>query len=92
MTEGNAPRGPEDIKMPEVLPILPLFNVVVFPKMILPLEVGEESSLTLIDEAMAKDRQMGIAMLKREPQSIEASIFNLALVHWPIKNASGPNK
>ncbi len=72
MTVGNAPQIQENIKIPEVLPILPLFNIVVFPKMILPLEVGEESSLALVDEAMAKDRQLGIAMLKGEAKGMEA--------------------
>lgn len=73
MTDEKAPNGPENIiKIPEILPILPLYNVVVFPKMILPLEVGEASSLTLIDEAMAKDRQVGIAMLKGDQKSLEA--------------------
>ncbi len=72
MTEGTAPQKLEPPKIPEVLPILPLFNIVVFPKMILPLEVGEESSLALVDEAMAKDRQMGIALLKGEAATGEA--------------------
>src|ERR1035437_7867 len=59
---------PEDIKsinIPEILPIIQL-NSVVFPKMIFPLEVVDEHSIKLIDEAMAKDRLMGLIMFRND--------------------------
>jgi ATP-dependent Lon protease len=52
--------------IPEVLPVLSLHNALVFPKMMIPLEiVGNDSSL-LVDEAMTKDRLVGLIMAKRE--------------------------
>ncbi len=48
------------VSIPDILPIIPLANTVVFPKMIFPLEVTEESSLTLVNEVMAQDRLMGL--------------------------------
>ncbi|MFO8113514.1 MAG: endopeptidase La [Desulfosalsimonadaceae bacterium] len=56
-------------KIPEHLPILPLFDVVLFPKMVLPLIVMQEESIRLIDEAMSSDRLVGtIASRNPKPQ------------------------
>ena len=55
------------LKIPEVLPVMPLFNVVVFPNMVFPLEVFGEQSITLIDEAMASDRIVGLVLSKKSP-------------------------
>lgn len=64
---------PEDIKsfnIPEILPIIAIDNIV-FPKMIFPLEVVDEHSIKLVDEAMASDRLMGIVLSKKDPQGRE---------------------
>ncbi len=42
--------------MPDVLPVLPLKNTVLFPYIILPLSVGREASLAAVDRALAEDR------------------------------------
>ncbi|MDO8785881.1 MAG: endopeptidase La [Syntrophales bacterium] len=63
-------RPTEDLKagnIPKILPLLPVFNIVIFPKMMLPLEVSGDQSSALIDEAMAKDRLVGIVMAKKPP-------------------------
>ncbi len=52
--------------IPEVIPILPLGNVLVFPKTMIPLEVTGSASV-LVDEAMTKDRLVGLVMAKKEP-------------------------
>ena len=51
-------------KIPEILPILPLFDVVMFPKMVLPLIVLQKESIQLIDEAMSKNRIIGTVASK----------------------------
>ena len=57
-------------KIPEVLPILPLFDVVLFPKMVLPLIVLQKESIQLIDEAMSKSRIIGtVASKLTEPKT-----------------------
>jgi ATP-dependent Lon protease len=61
---------PEELKIsqiPEILPVLPLAGAFVFPKMLFPLEISGVPSITLIDEAMAGDRMIGLVMLKQTP-------------------------
>jgi len=61
------------LNIPEILPIIPLVNVVVFPKMILPFEVFEDNSLALVDEVMATNRLMGLVLSKKNPLEMEAA-------------------
>jgi ATP-dependent Lon protease len=53
------------------LAILPLFNVVVYPLTVLPLAVGQEASIQLIDEAMVSERLIGLVTLKSEQERPE---------------------
>jgi ATP-dependent Lon protease len=58
---------PTDIdakKLPDILPVLPLYDTVLFPKMVLPLVVMQKESVQLIDEAMAKERTIGLLVSK----------------------------
>jgi len=54
-------------ELPEILPILPLFDTVLFPKMVLPLVVMQEESVQLIDEAMSNGRVIGLLVSKTPP-------------------------
>jgi ATP-dependent Lon protease len=54
--------------IPTVLPILPLFDATLFPKMVLPLVVMKGESVKLIDEAMAKDRMIGLLVAKKREE------------------------
>jgi ATP-dependent Lon protease len=67
MPDQPAPEELKVIKIPDILPILPLFNVLVFPKMMFPMEIFGEQAMTLVDEAMAKDRLIGLVMSKKTP-------------------------
>lgn len=61
---------PNPEKIPEILPILPLFDVVLFPKMVLPLIVLQKESIQLIDDAMSKTRIIGtVASKLNEPKA-----------------------
>jgi len=53
-------QAPDTNTLPNVLPILPLFDAVLFPKMVLPLVVMQEESIRLVDEAMQSDRLIGL--------------------------------
>jgi ATP-dependent Lon protease len=66
MTEQNVTENKNNFNIPEVIPILPLHNVLVFPKTMIPLEVSGNVSI-LVDEAMNKDRLIGLIMSKKEP-------------------------
>ena len=74
--------------IPEELAILPLFNVVIYPQTVVPLAVGQEQSIKLIDEAVLGERMIGLVTLKNEqerPDPITTADFyeigTAALVH-----------
>jgi ATP-dependent Lon protease len=52
------------INIPEVLPILPLRGVVVYPQTAVPLTVGQQRSIRLVDDAVASDRLIGLVAAK----------------------------
>jgi ATP-dependent Lon protease len=64
MNQSPQTEAPATEKRPEILPILPLFDVVMFPKMVLPLIVFQKESIQLIDEAMSKNRLIGTVTSK----------------------------
>lgn len=68
MAEQNGSVNKNALSIPEVIPILPLQNVLVFPKTMIPLEVTGSASV-LVDEAMTKDRLVGLIMAKKEPET-----------------------
>jgi ATP-dependent Lon protease len=43
-------------KYPDVLPILPLRGVVVYPQTAVPLTVGQPRSIRLVDDVVASDK------------------------------------
>ena len=64
----------EELKIadiPAILPVLPISGAFVFPKMLFPLEVSGISAISLIDKAMAGDRLIGLAMLKKSEEPTE---------------------
>jgi len=70
MTQDAQEKGYSPEKIPEIISVLPLYDVVLFPKMVLPLIVMQESSIQLIDEAMSKDRIIGaVASNAKEAKS-----------------------
>jgi len=46
--------------VPEILPILPLRNTVLFPGVVIPITVGRDKSIKLIKEAYKSDRIIGV--------------------------------
>ncbi len=64
-TENTEPRQENDeLKIPDVLPLLPVRDVVVYPYMILPLFVGREISINAVDQALAQDRLIFLSTQK----------------------------
>ncbi|MBE0640911.1 MAG: LON peptidase substrate-binding domain-containing protein, partial [Bacteroidales bacterium] len=47
-------------EVPEVLPILPLRNTVLFPGVVIPITVGRDKSIRLIRDSYASDRIIGV--------------------------------
>ncbi len=58
VAEGSRPSG--RLAIPETLPILPVRNIVLFPGMIVPLNIGRASSLKLFEESLAQSKIIGV--------------------------------
>ena len=54
----NAESVDEQVKIPELLPVLPLRDIVIFPFMIVPLFVSRERSIRAVDQALAENRMI----------------------------------
>jgi ATP-dependent Lon protease len=56
--------GEQELKIPDVLPVLPLPDVVVFPYMIVPLFVNRDRSAKAVDQALAENRMIMLVAQK----------------------------
>jgi ATP-dependent Lon protease len=65
----------EPVKIPELLPVLPLRDIVIFPYMIVPLFVSRERSIRAVDQALAENRMIMLAAQrdidKEEPSAAD---------------------
>jgi ATP-dependent Lon protease len=67
MTDEKSPEGGSSNNIPAILPILPVVDAVLFPKMVTPLLVMQPDSVQLIDEAMSRDRMIGMVFARPDP-------------------------
>jgi ATP-dependent Lon protease len=67
-------------KLPELLPILPLFDATLFPKMVLPLVVMQPESIKLVDEAMSQNRLIGLILVKKPSEDTVHAMEDLNTV------------
>lgn len=58
----------QDEQLPEVLPILPLRNAVLFPDTVIPIPVRREKSIQLLNEAYKSNKLIG-AVAQRDPKT-----------------------
>ena len=82
MADEQSPMEFDADKVPEVLPILPLYDAALFPKMVLPLVVLQGESVQLVDEAMAKDRIIGLMVSKKPEDKSTPGREDLAACRW----------
>ena len=54
--------------MPDELPVLPLRDTVTFPDTLTPLAVGQERSIQLINDVLARDRQL-VMVGSKDPEA-----------------------
>jgi ATP-dependent Lon protease len=66
--EIRADDNDEPTTVPEVLPVLPLRDVVIFPFMIVPLYVSRERSIRAVDQALAENRTILLAAQRKQEQ------------------------
>ncbi|MBC7319270.1 endopeptidase La [bacterium] len=57
----------DEVKIPEILPILPLRETVIFPAMVAPIVVGREKSIKLIDDVAVGSKIFGV-VTQKDPQ------------------------
>jgi ATP-dependent Lon protease len=60
----------DDVELPSELPVLPLKDTVVFPDSVLPLAIGQERSVRLVDDAVSGTRL--VALVASKDPEIEA--------------------
>jgi ATP-dependent Lon protease len=80
--------------MPEVLSVLPVRDTVLFPGAVLPLTVGRESSLALVNSLEGEDKLLGV-VAQLDPRIEDPSaadlhkVGTLAKVHKTVKMPNG---
>ncbi len=71
MSKKNTPAPEEEtVKLPDVLPVLPLKDAVIFPYVIVPLSVGRDKSVLAVDQALADDRLI-LLLSQKDPATEE---------------------
>ena len=84
----------QPIIIPDVLPLLAVRDVVVFPNMVLPLFVGRETSVLAIEAALAQDRLLFLATQK--DQTVENpepdDIYSVGTVSLILQDVEAPGR
>jgi ATP-dependent Lon protease len=60
----NGEKEPLSFEIPKELPILPVRDIIIYPIMIAPLQVGREKSINLVDNALIGDKIIGLVAQK----------------------------
>lgn len=81
-------------KYPDILPILPLRGVVVYPQTAVPLTVGQPRSIRLVDEVVGGDKLVGLIASKNPDLEMPGptdlySIGTIATVHRLLRAPDG---
>src|SRR5262245_42920632 len=62
--KGKLEQGTDPIELPGVFGILPLRNSVLFPQTVMPISVGREKTLRLIDDAIKESKPIAVVSQK----------------------------
>jgi ATP-dependent Lon protease len=87
-------KDPKELKVPDVIAILPLRGTVLFPHSVVPLAAGRVSSVQAIEDAVRGSRLLG-AVMQRDPSDNAPDraglhdIGTLALIHKVLKQPDG---
>jgi ATP-dependent Lon protease len=82
------------VEIPEVLPLLPIRDIVIYPYMMLPLFVGRDVSIRAVEEALSRDRLIFLVSQKNSaeenpgPDAIHG-VGTIASIMRMIKLADG---
>ncbi|HPU30862.1 MAG TPA: endopeptidase La [Syntrophorhabdaceae bacterium] len=72
----------EMVKIPEVLPLLPVRDMVMYPSVVLPLFVGRDMSINAVEKALSKDRLILVAAQKdlTDEDPLPERIYSIGVV------------
>jgi ATP-dependent Lon protease len=82
------------VEIPDLLPLLPIRDIVIYPYMMLPLFVGRDVSIRAVEEALSRDRLIFLVSQKNSaeenpaPEAIH-SVGTIASIMRMIKLADG---
>ncbi len=85
---------PDEVELPELLPILPLRETVVFPDSFTPLAIGQERSVKLVDDVVGGERMLAL-VTSRDPELEQPGFDELygvgtaAVIHKMIRVPDG---
>ncbi len=87
-------RDPKDLKVPDMITILPLRGTVLFPHAVVPLAAGRASSVHAIEDATRGSRLVGTVMQKDPAEDAPDraglhDVGTLALIHKVLKQPDG---
>ena len=91
---GSPPETSNGTKYPDILPILPLRGVVVYPQTAVPLTVGQPRSIKLVDDVVGGDKLVGlVAAINPELESPGPAdlyrVGTIATVHRLLRAPDG---
>lgn len=91
----DAPRAPQIdfADIPDVMPLLPVRDVVIYSYMILPLMVGRQRSIQAVEKALAQDRLIFLAsqMISTEEDPSPDGIYRTGTVAMVVKMLKLPD-
>ncbi len=79
--------------VPEVVPVLPVRNLVLFPSVVSPILIGRESSKLLIQQAEKKHTTIGV-VTQRDPEvelPLQADLYETGVYAKVVKTLTLPN-
>jgi ATP-dependent Lon protease len=80
-------------ELPEILPILPLKNTVLFPGVVIPITINRDKSIKLVREVYKKDKIVGV--ISQKDDNIEdpeyADLNNIGTVAYILKTLTMPD-
>lgn len=80
-------------ELPEILPLLPLKNMVLFPGVVIPITVNRDKSIKLVKEIYKKDRVVGVVSQKDDnvDDPEQQDLNEIGTVAYILKTLSMPD-
>ena len=85
-------KAPEE-NIPEELAILPLKGSVVYPNAVIPITVGQERSIKLVDDALVKDKTIGVVSVKNPDADVpnQEDLYTIGCLATIVKMVKLPD-